>query len=75
MASSNGGRFNKELNLHVGFIDLCFMCGKGFDVAGGLQIFITDGQAYEKYFITMAMIGNGQHILAGRRWADHARRN
>jgi hypothetical protein len=53
----------EEINLHVGFINLRFVCGKGFDVVGGLWTFITDGQAYDKPFAIMAMSGDGQYIM------------
>jgi hypothetical protein len=42
---SQGRHAMDNPNLIVGYIDLRVMCGKGFNVAGGLRAFITAGHA------------------------------
>jgi hypothetical protein len=52
-----------KLHLLVGYIDLRFMCGKDFKVAGGVQTFITTEQAYNKHFTIIALSGAYQDIM------------
>jgi hypothetical protein len=53
----------EELNLLIDSIDMCFMCGNGFDAAGGIRSFITDGQGYNKKIVIIATSGDGQYIM------------
>jgi hypothetical protein len=59
---NQSGEKMDNLNLLVGYIDFRLMCGKGFNVAGGIRAFITAGEAYDKQFAVLAMRGDGQDI-------------
>jgi hypothetical protein len=49
--------------LNIGFIDLRFLCGKGFNLARGLCEFITAGHEYDKELAVITASGDGQDIL------------